>query len=103
MITEEELQKNNYQYIDHCYDGTKLGVKTKYRDIDNLFYIDDSFMKEAFADVNDTMKLGEARSLIKLAPTENAKIPVLSGTIPAVIIQLSAYDENGKVIKKSQV
>lgn len=72
--------------MDHCYDGTKLGVKTKYRDIDDLFYIDDSFMKEAFADVNNTMKLGKARSLIKLAPTENAKIPVLSGTIPVVII-----------------
>lgn len=72
--------------MDHCYDGTKLGAKTKYGVIDNQFNIDDSFIKEAFVDVNDTMKLGEARSLIKLAPTENAKIPVLSGTIPVVII-----------------
>ena len=71
-------------------------AKTKYESIDGNFCISDDFMKEAIADVNDTMKLGEARSLIMLAPTENAKIPVLSGTIPSVSIQLSAYDENGK-------
>lgn len=79
------------------------GAKTKYGVIDNPFNIDYSFIEEAYAKVNNTMKLGEDGSLVKLAPTENAKIPVLSGTIPAVIIQLSAYDENGKVIKKSQV
>ena len=28
MITEEELQKNNYQYMDHCYNSTKLGAKS---------------------------------------------------------------------------
>lgn len=27
-VTEEELQKNNYQYMDHCYNGTKLGEKS---------------------------------------------------------------------------
>ena len=78
------------------------GAKTKYGVIDNPFNIDYSFIKEAYADVNNTMKLEEG-SLIKLAPIENAKIPVLSGTIPVVSIRLSAYDENGKVIKKSQV
>ena len=67
------------------------GAKTKYGVIDNPFNIDYSFIKEAFADVNNTMKLEEG-SLIKLAPIENAKIPVLSGTIPAVSIRLSAYD-----------
>ena len=65
------------------------GAKTKYGVIDNPFNIDYSFIKEAYADVNNTMKLEEG-SLIKLAPTENTKIPVLSGTIPSVSIQLSA-------------
>ena len=37
------------------------------------------------------MKLEEG-SLIKLAPTENTKIPVLSGTIPSVSSQLSVND-----------
>ena len=81
--------------MDHCYDSIKLGAKTKYGVIDNPFNIDYSFIKEAYADVNNTMKLEEG-SLIKLAPTENTKIPVLSGTILSGSIQLSAYDENGK-------
>ena len=67
------------------------GAKTKYGVIDNPFNLDYSFIKEAYADVNNTMKLEEG-SLIKLVPTENTKIPVLSGTIPSVSIQLSAND-----------
>lgn len=67
------------------------GAKTKYGVIDNPFNLDYSFIKEAYADVNNTMKLEEG-SLIKLTPTENTKIPVLSGTIPSVSIQLSAND-----------
>ena len=47
------------------------------------FNADNSFMKEAFA------KFG---NMTKLVPTENTKIPVLSGTIPSVSIQLSVND-----------
>ena len=47
------------------------------------FNVDDSFMKEAFA------KFG---NMTKLVTTENTKIPVLSGTILSVSIQLSAND-----------
>ena len=67
------------------------GAKTKYGVIDNPFNIDYSFIKEAYADVNNTMKLEEG-SLIKLAPTENTNISVLSGTIPSVSSQLSVND-----------
>lgn len=67
-------------------------AKTKYRAIDCKFCINDDFMKEAFADVNCTLKLGEEGSLVKLASTENAKIPVLSGSIPAISVPLSSND-----------
>ncbi len=67
------------------------GAKTKYGVIDNPFNLDYSFIKEAYADVNNTMKLEEG-SLIKLAPTENTNISVLSGTIPSVSSQLSVND-----------